>query len=99
MYFSIISENAKDHFIFSCNLKTLNQWLFTTAQLHSTNPQLRFCTGSNLARGVSEIEDDEDFLTMAPARNKAKQHLSLVNYITKTAHQRKQNNSKLDVLK
>ena len=27
----------------------------TTAQLHSTNPELRFCTGSSPARGVSEI--------------------------------------------
>ena len=27
---------------------------------HSTNPELRFCTGSNPARGVSEIPDGED---------------------------------------
>ena len=28
--------------------------------IHSTKPELRFCTGSNLAHGVSEIHDDED---------------------------------------
>ena len=32
----------------------------TTAQLHSTKPELRFCAGSNPARGVSEICDGED---------------------------------------
>ena len=32
----------------------------TTAQLHSTKPELRFCAGSNPARGVSEIRDGED---------------------------------------
>ena len=31
-----------------------------TAQLHSTKPELRFCAGSNHARGVSEIRDGED---------------------------------------
>ena len=34
--------------------------VITTAQLHSTKPELRFCTGSNPARGVSEIRDGED---------------------------------------
>ena len=32
----------------------------TTAQLHSTKPELRFCAGSNPARGASEIRDGED---------------------------------------
>ena len=32
----------------------------TTAQLHSTKPELRFCAGSNPARGVSDIRDGED---------------------------------------
>ena len=31
-----------------------------TAQLHSSMPELRFCAGSNPARGVSEIRDGED---------------------------------------
>ena len=32
----------------------------TTAQLHSTKPELRFCAGSNPARGVTKIRDGED---------------------------------------
>ena len=34
--------------------------VITTAQLHSTKPDLRFCAGSNPPRGVSEIRDGED---------------------------------------
>ena len=34
--------------------------VITTAQLHSTKPELRFCVGSYLARGVSEIRDGDD---------------------------------------
>ena len=34
--------------------------VITTAQLHSTKPEFRFCAGSNPARGVSEICDGED---------------------------------------
>ena len=34
--------------------------LLPTAQLHSIKPELRFCAGSNPARGVSEIHDGED---------------------------------------
>ena len=34
--------------------------VITTAQLHSTKPELRFCTGSNPTPGVSEIRDEED---------------------------------------
>ena len=34
--------------------------VITTAQLHSTKPELRFCAGSNPAGGVSEIRDGED---------------------------------------
>ena len=37
-------------------LKTL---VITTAELHSTKPELRFCAGSNSARSVSEICGDE----------------------------------------
>ena len=32
----------------------------TTAQFHSTKPELRFCTDSNPARGESEIRNGED---------------------------------------
>ena len=34
--------------------------IITTAQFHSSKPELRFCTGSNPARGMSEIRDGED---------------------------------------
>ena len=34
--------------------------LITTAQLHSTKPEFRFCAGSNPARGVPEIRNGED---------------------------------------
>ena len=34
--------------------------VITFAQLHSTKPELRSCVGSNPARGVSEIRDNED---------------------------------------
>ena len=39
---------------------TKNLVVITTEQLHSTKPELRFCAGSNPARGVSEIRDGED---------------------------------------
>ena len=34
--------------------------VIATAQVHSTKPELRFCTGSNPARSVLEIRDGED---------------------------------------
>ena len=34
--------------------------VITTAQLHSTKTELRFCTGLNPACGVSKIHDGED---------------------------------------
>ena len=34
--------------------------VITTAQIHSTKPELRLCAGSNPSRGVSEIRDAED---------------------------------------
>ena len=34
--------------------------VIATAQLHSVKPKLRFCVGSNPARGVLEIRDGED---------------------------------------
>ena len=34
--------------------------VITTAQLHSTKPELRFYTGSNSACGMSKIHDGED---------------------------------------
>ena len=58
--------------------------VITTAQLHSTKPEFRFCAGSNPARGVSEIHNGEG-LKMIPVGNKAKR-LSLVNDTTKAIH-------------
>ena len=34
--------------------------VITTAQLHSTKHELRFCAGSNPAHGMSEIRDGEN---------------------------------------
>ena len=34
--------------------------IITTAQLHSSKPELRFYAGSNPAHGVSEISNGED---------------------------------------
>ena len=47
-----------------CNTRYTRLWrrgvvVITTAQLHSTKPELRFCAGSNRASGVSEIRDGE----------------------------------------
>ena len=43
----------------------IKQWCcdvvaITIAQVYSTKPELRFCTGPNSARGMSEIHDGED---------------------------------------
>ena len=43
----------------------IKQWccdvvVITIAQVYSTKPELRFCTGPNSARGMSEIHDGED---------------------------------------
>ena len=53
--------------------------VITTAQLHSTKPEFRFCTGSNTAWACHQS------LTMIPAGNKAK-CLSSVNHTTKVIH-------------
>ena len=42
------------------NVRRRDVVVITTAQLHSTKSELRFCAGSNPARGVSEISDGED---------------------------------------
>ena len=57
--------------------------VITTAQLHSTKPELRFRTGSNPARGLLEIPDVANVLTMVPTGNEAKR-LSLANHTIKT---------------
>ena len=54
--------------------------VITTTQLHSSKPELRFCTGSNPACGMSEIHHGKN-LTVTLAGNKAKWP---VNHTTKT---------------
>ena len=61
--FSIVSDFSKFHL--EVNYLKNAPWrrgvvVITTAQLHSTKPELRFCAGSNPARGMSEIGDGED---------------------------------------
>ena len=58
--------------------------VITTAQLHSTKTELRFCAGSNPAHGVSEICDGEDLWQWS--RLEIRLHLSSVNHTTKTIH-------------
>ena len=43
-------------------MKTVAPWYsgYHFTQLYSTKPELRFCVGSNPARGVSEIRVGED---------------------------------------
>ena len=83
----IFQQKDRKQLLYRLLLKTVNSRgvvVITTAQLHSTKPELRFCAGSNRARGVSEIRDGED-LTIVPAGNKAKR-LSPVNHTTLTIH-------------
>ena len=54
------------------------------AQLHSTKFKLRFCTGSNPGRSVSDTCNSR---TIDSAENKTKR-LSLVNYTVKEIHHR-----------
>ena len=44
----------------SKEVATKNLVVVTTAQLHLTKPELRFCAASSPAGGVSEIRDGED---------------------------------------
>ena len=53
--------------IYLCQLMHLGTWcmvyyvvIITSAKLHTTKPELRFCSGLNPTRGLSEIWDDED---------------------------------------
>ena len=41
----------------------------TTAQLYSTKPEFRLCTGSNPARGASEIRDGLEIMLNAFRRS------------------------------
>ena len=59
--------------------------VITTAQLHSTKPELWFCAGSNPARNVSEIRNGEDLWQLSRLEIMLK-GLSSVNHTTKTIH-------------
>ena len=63
----------------------LSYLIITTAQLHSTKPELRFCPGSNPAHGVSEIRDGEDLWQWSRLEIRLKL-LLLVNHFAKTTH-------------
>ena len=96
-YFLVsIMECDKAHHTILCFTKyivfgyTMYTWrrggvVITTAQFHSTKPDLRFCPGSNSACGMSEICKWWESLTMVPTGNKPKR-LSLVNHTTNTIH-------------
>ena len=45
--------------------------VITTAQIHSTRPELMFWASSNLARGMSEIRNDEDLNDVSEDDNRA----------------------------
>ena len=56
---------SKYETMFQVSSKVLIQWchglvVITIVQLHSTKLKLRFCAGSNLACGESEIRNGED---------------------------------------
>ena len=68
------------------NLLRRGVLVITTAQLHSTKPELRFCAGWNPARGVLEIRDGEDLWQLSPLE------LRLIAFRRSTITQ-KQNNS------
>ena len=67
---SVIKNRTNDNKFVTIGVVVVAPWcsglwrcgvvVITTAQLHSTKPELRFCAGSNPARGVSEIRDGED---------------------------------------
>ena len=58
--------------------------IITTAQLHLSKPELRFCAGSNPARGVSEIRDGQDLWQWS--RLEIRLRLSSVNHTMKTIY-------------
>ena len=72
--------------------------VITSAQLHSTKPELRFHAGSSPACVVSEIRDGEDLgqwfrLEIRPKR------LSSVNHIIKTIHHHSNSFTEADMAK
>ena len=58
--------------------------VITTAQIHLSKPELRFCAGSNPAHCVSEIRDDEDHWQWSWLEIRLR--LSSINHTTQTIH-------------
>ena len=61
----IISFPPMYYWFFSCYIWRLGV-VVITAYLHSSKHQLRLCTGSSPARGVSEIRDSDDLRQWSP---------------------------------
>ena len=59
--------------------------VITTAQLHSTKSEFRFCAGSNPARGMSKIWDGENLWQWSGLEIKTKR-LSSFNHSSKTIY-------------
>ena len=61
-----IRSKSESHYSLSKQTMYLCFWhrfgvvVITTAQLHSTQSELRFCADSNLSRGLSEICNGEN---------------------------------------
>ena len=53
------ATNRNEKFIIDLDCVHLSL-VITTAQLHLTKPELRFCTGSNSNRGLSKICDGKN---------------------------------------
>ena len=81
-HFESVAEDKSSNF--DLLMWRLGVAVITTAQLHSTKPELRFCAGSNPARRVRDSRWWGS-LTIVPAGNKAKR-LSSVNHTTETIH-------------
>ena len=55
-----LSFESKRSFFVNKSMWRRGVLVITTAQLHSTKPELRFCECSNPARGLWEIRDGDD---------------------------------------
>ena len=55
-----LGKIISDCYVIHSSEKCRGVVVITTAQLHLTKPELKFCAGSNLTCGVSEIRDGED---------------------------------------
>ena len=69
----------------SSSMRCCGVVVITTAQLNSTKSELRFCAGSNSARGLSEISDGESLRQWSRLEITQKR-LSSVNQSAKTVH-------------